>query len=74
MFTIKVVYQQDGKPAKNQKVSVAFDGWTRGVTGNEWTDDAGEAHFTEDPGRGTIYVGNKSIQKGEIAGRVVVYI
>ena len=74
MVTVKLVYKDDGKPVKNKKVSIGFDGWTRGITEDVWTDEGGEAHFDADPGDGKVYVDGSTVYKGEIAGRVVVYI
>jgi hypothetical protein len=74
MVTVKLLYQDDGKPAKNEKVALGFDGFSRGVTGDEWTDDRGEAHFDNDPGNGVVYHKGSTVYKGRIEGRVVVYI
>lgn len=75
MVTVLVVWQSTGKPAKDQKVVITFDGfWTGGVTGKKFTDDKGEVHYDEGPGDGEVYVNGKSIYKGRIEGRVVVYI
>jgi len=71
MVTVKVVWQDTGKPAKDQKVSIGFDGWTRGV---KFTDSNGEAHFGADPGSGKVYVNGSTEYSGHISGRVVVYI
>lgn len=73
MFTVKVIDQRDGKPVKNKEVSVIFGGFFRG-NAREWTDTIGEAHFSEDNGRGDIYIGGRSVYHGEIAGRIVIYI
>lgn len=74
MFTVKVIDRRDGKPVKDKKVSVCFEGFFRGNARDQYTDSIGEAHFTEDNGRGNIYIGGRSIYYGEIAGRVIVYI
>jgi hypothetical protein len=74
MFTIKVVERSSGKPAKSKKVCVGFDGFGRGVTNDEWTDDNGEAHFNYDPDPGEVYVDGRTSYKGNIEGRTVVYI
>ena len=55
MFTVLVNYKKDGKPVKNKKVSVIFSGLLRGCARDRYTDSIGEAHFTEDNGRGTIF-------------------
>ena len=34
----------------------------------------GEAHFSEDNGDGTIYIGGNAIYKGRIEGRKIIYI
>lgn len=74
MFTVKVVSRRDGKPVKDKKVSVIFDGLFRGCARDQYTDSVGEAHFSEDNGRGNIYIGGRSVHNGEIAGRIVIYI
>ncbi|MBV6506936.1 MAG: hypothetical protein ILNGONEN_02524 [Syntrophorhabdaceae bacterium] len=74
MVTVKVIWQDTGKPAKDQRVSIGFDGWTRGVTGDEYTDSNGETHFDVDPGSGKIYVSGSPAYSGHISGRVVIYI
>jgi len=74
MFTVKVIDRYDGKPVKDKKVSVCFEGFFRGSTRDHYTDSIGEAHFDEENGRGDIYVGGRSVYNGEIEGRIVVYI
>ena len=74
MFTVKVIDRYDGKPVKNKRVSVSFEGFFRGSTRDHYTDSQGEAHFNEDNGRGDVYVSGSSVYNGEIAGRIVVYI
>ena len=39
-----------------------------------YTDESGEAHFDNDPGEGEVYVKGSTEFKGNIRGRVVVYI
>lgn len=73
MFTVKVIDRSDGKPVKDKKVSVIFEGLFRGCA-DQYTDSIGEAHFMEDNGRGDIYIGGRSVFHGEIAGRIVIYI
>lgn len=75
MVTVKVVYKDDGKPAKDKKVAVSIDGlFTGGFSSDEWTDAEGEAHFDITPGEGKVWVGREVAFKGNIAGRVYVYI
>jgi hypothetical protein len=74
MVTVKVCYKSDGRSAKGCKVSLGFDGWSRGVTNSEYTDSDGEAHFDADSGSGEVYVDGTTKYKGKLAGRVVVYI
>ncbi len=74
MFTVKVIDRRDGKPVKDKKVSVGFEGFFRGFARDQYTDSVGEAHFSEDNGRGKIYIGGRTVYEGEIAGRIVVYI
>ncbi len=74
MFSVKVVWKSTGKPAKGRRVSGAFDGMSRGVTRDLYTDADGNADFDYDPGRGTIFVDGKAAHQGRIEGRVVVYV
>lgn len=74
MFTVKVIDRSDGNPVKDKKVSVIFEGLFRGCARDQYTDSIGEAHFTEDNGRGNIYINGRSVYHGDIAGRIVVYI
>lgn len=74
MFTIKLVEESTGKPAKSQKVAVGFDGFGRGVTNDEWTDANGEAHFNYDPDPGKVYVNGQTSYEGRIEGRIVIYV
>lgn len=74
MVTVKVVWKDTGKPATDKKVAIGFDGWTRGMTGTEYTDSNGEAHFDADPGSGKVYVNGNTVFTGHISGRVVIYI
>lgn len=74
MFTIQLIDSKTGKPIKNYKVGVIFDGFFRGSTKNQYTDTNGEAHFSEDNGKGTIYVGGKNVYNGQINGRKIIYL
>jgi hypothetical protein len=75
MISVKVVSESSGKPVKGKKVSLGFDGLlTGGVTGPEYTDSEGEAHFNSDPGNGQVFVDGATKYRGRLAGRVVVYI
>jgi hypothetical protein len=74
MFTIKIVERATGKPAKSQRVSAGFNGFGRGMTKDQWTDQNGEAHFDHDPGKGEIYINGKNSYEGQIEGRVLIYI
>jgi hypothetical protein len=74
MYTVKVIYKDNGKPAKDKRVCVGYDGFGRGVTKEQWTDSDGEAHFDYDNGKGDIFVNGKTVYKGKIEGRMVVYI
>jgi hypothetical protein len=74
MVTIQLITKSSGKPAKNEKVSLGFDGFYGGVTRKEWTNDQGEVHFDKDPGNGEVYHNGSTVYKGRIEGRVVVYI
>lgn len=74
MFTIKVIDSSTGRPCPDKKVQVFFNGFWRGHTCSQYTDNQGEAHFDYDNGDGEVYVGSKSAYKGHISGRVPVYI
>lgn len=74
MFTIKVIEKSTGKPAYYKKVGVIFNGLTRGCAKDQYTDRDGEAHFSEDNGKGTIYIQGSKVFEGEIAGRKIIYI
>ena len=74
MVTVKVCYKSTGKAAKGKRVSLGFSGLTRGLSGPEYTNSSGEAHFNADSGSGEVYVDGKTVYKGRLAGRVVVYV
>jgi hypothetical protein len=75
MFTVKVVAKKSGKPAERKRVSASFNGILRGgSTGEKYTDSLGEAHFTNQPGIGKVYVDGQPQFEGRLEGRVVVYI
>jgi 5-hydroxyisourate hydrolase-like protein (transthyretin family) len=75
MFTIKVIDQKSGKPAKDKKVAISLDGFfTGGISGTERTDSNGEVHFNYEPRSGKVYVEGKERHKGHLSGRVVIYI
>ena len=74
MFTVQLIEASSGKPVRNKKVSVIFDGGFRGAAHDQYTNDDGEAHFSEDNGEGTIYVGGTKVYEGRIQGRKVIYI
>ena len=74
MFTILVIDKYDGKPAKDERVSVYFKGWFRGSTDDKYTNREGEVHFNEENGEGIVYVNGRNRYEGEIAGRIVIYI
>jgi hypothetical protein len=75
MITVKVCYESSGKPASNKKVSLGIDELFRaGVTGSEWTDSNGEAHFDVEPGQGRVFVDGSTKHKGYLKGRIMVYV
>lgn len=75
MVTVKVIWRDTGKPVHGSRVAIGLDGLlSGGVTGTEYTDDDGEAHFEIDPGSGEVYVDGDTKYRGRIAGRIVVYI
>ena len=74
MVSVQVAYRSTGKPASSVKVSIGFDGFSRGFSRDEYTDSDGFAHFDNEPGRGTIYVSGSRVHEGQSAGKTVVYI
>lgn len=75
MVTVKVCYKSDGSPARDHKVSVSVSGLVGGfVTSPEYTNSEGEAHFDVASGEGEVYVNGRTLHKGRIAGRIVVYV
>lgn len=74
MVSVKVCWRKSGKPAEGKKVSVSFDGLSRGITSNEYTNNNGEAHFNADPGSGKVFVDGSTVYNGRIEGQIVVYI
>jgi len=75
MVTVKVVWKNSGKPAKDQKVALAIDTFfSGGVTGGMWTDSNGEAHFDVKPNPGKVFVNGHTQYQGHLSGRLVVYI
>ena len=74
MYTIQVFTKSDGKPLKDKRVQVFYEGFFRGNTQEQRTDERGEAHFDYDNGRGEVYVNGRWAYEGEIAGRIVVYV
>lgn len=74
MFTIQVFEKSTGRPVYSKKVRVIFNGWTRGCAKDQYTDEDGEAHFSEDNGEGTIYIQGSKVFEGRIEGRKVIYI
>lgn len=73
MVTIKVCSKSSGKPVVGARVSISFNGLLRGVSGNEFTDSNGEAHFNVDPGSGKVFVRGDNAFEGDLRGRVIVY-
>jgi hypothetical protein len=75
MVTVKVIYKGSGKEADGKKVALYVDRFmASGVTGSEWTDSRGEAHFDVEPCNGEVYVSGATKYKGHLSGRIVVYI
>jgi hypothetical protein len=74
MISVKVCYQDSGKPAKGVRACIGFSGFFSGMSSEEYTDSNGEAHFDNDPGSGKVYVNGKDVHNGHLSGRVVVYI
>lgn len=74
MVSVQVIRKSSGKPAEGKKMMVSFDGLSRGVAGNEYTNRNGEAHFDANPGNGKVIVDGSTVHKGRIEGRVVVYV
>ena len=74
MITIKVCAESNGRPQKNVRVALSFDGLLRGMAGDEWTDGSGEAHFDCAAGKGKVFVNRQTVYRGQLAGRIVVYV
>jgi hypothetical protein len=74
MFTIKIINQDTGKPIKDTRICVFFDGLFRGHTKDLYTDEEGEAHFDYDNGTGEIFVDGKKLYSGKIKGLKIIYI
>lgn len=74
MFTIKVIDSSSGRPCPGKLVQIFFDGFFRGQTRSQYTDNDGEAHFDYDNGKGQVYVGSKMAYEGYIGGRKIIYI
>ena len=74
MITVKVYEEGKGRPVKNVRVALGFDGLFRGMAGDEWTDGNGEAHFDCNTGQGKVFVSGQTVYSGHLAGRVVVYV
>ena len=74
MITVKVVWKSSGKPAEGKKVMISYDGISRGVSRNEFTNRNGEARFDTKPGSGKVIVSGTTVYRGRIEGHVVVYI
>lgn len=74
MFTIQVIEMRNGRPLKNARVQAFFEGWFRGHTSEEWTNEEGEVTFDYDNGKGEIYVNGKRAFEGEIYGHRRVYV
>ena len=74
MITIRVCAEENGRPIKNTRVALGFDGLLRGVADDKWTDGSGEAHFDCSTGKGQVFVSGQAVYHGQLAGRVVVYV
>ena len=74
MFTVKVLDRRDGQPLEYKTVAVHYSGFLGGITRDIKTDSRGEAHFDYRNGEGKIYVGSEVVYRGEISGRIVVYV
>jgi len=74
VLTVKVCAESDGRPLKKAHVVLEFDGMLHGVAGDEWTDGSGEAQFDCEAGQGKVFVKGQTAYRGQLAGRVVVYV
>jgi hypothetical protein len=74
MFTIRTISKSNGKPVQSAGVRVCFDGLFSGMTSNCYTDSNGDANFNNDPGTGIVYVNGTEVYRGQISGRINVYI
>lgn len=77
MVTIQVYSQSSGNPVKGSRVAVSMGDF--GGVYTEYTDSNGEAHFSNvspsDTGSGTeVYVDGKTVMKGRLEGRKIIYI
>jgi hypothetical protein len=76
MVTVVVFWKSTGDPASDRRVSIGVNNglWGSGVTKEQFTDSRGEAHFDIRSSRGEVFVDHKSMHKGQVGGRIVVYI
>ena len=73
MVSVKVYSKSTGKPVTRTYVKIWFEGFSRGASAEEVTDDEGNADFDNDPGQGYVYVSGQECYRGYISGRTVVY-
>lgn len=73
MFIVQVIQQKTGKPAEGKRVSVYFDSFMRSSAEGR-TDKKGEAAFDNENGNGKVKVDGKELYKGNISGRVTVFV
>ena len=67
------VFTSSGKPASGKRVSVSFDGFSRGMASGS-TDSNGRCTFDNDPGNGKVYVDGKEVFKGRLSGEVPIHL
>jgi len=76
MITVEVYRLADGNPIKGARVMLGFGGaWSGTHSKTELTNSNGQVHFNHDGGRtGEIFVDGKSVKKGTISGKEIVYV
>ena len=74
MITVRVCADGNSRPVRNVRVALNFDGLFRGKASDEWTDGSGEAQFDCDIGQGKVLVSGQPVYRGQLAGRIVVYV
>ena len=70
-----IVQHRDGSPARRVRVRLGFDGLARGMSGDAYTNDRGEAIIDHSgSGRATVYVSGRDVGKMQTPGTTVVTV